>query len=83
MPNVEEDDSPAAPAGNWRQTLEYFFFLVAGGLAWYLIVIKVLNGHHFPYHQYPVEVIFIIWGPIILLALILGVLDWTVKPKQD
>lgn len=84
----QETERREEEGGQWRwvtlrQRLEFYVFLAMGGGIWYWLVIKVLNNHNFPYHLYPVEVIFIIWGPIALLALLLGILDRTVKWKQD
>ncbi|RYG97177.1 hypothetical protein EON65_53265 [archaeon] len=65
------------------QRIEFYVFLFVGGGLWYATVQVILKSQQFPYHLYPIEIILVIWVPIVILAILLGILDRTVKPKAD
>jgi hypothetical protein len=81
----EKDDSENKLDINYglRERLEFYGFLVIGGLMWYLLVFKLLDWHRFPYHSYTIEVCLIVAIPIILLALLLSLMDKTFHVKND
>ncbi len=65
----------------WERA-EFYVFLTIGSLLWYLLVFKLLDWHRFPYHNYTVEVCFIIAVPILLLAFLLAIMDRTFNSGQ-
>eukprot|EP01031_Cornospumella_fuschlensis_P025113 gene25112-30330_t len=80
---AEDEDYPNPFYFMLRQRIEFYVFLILGGGAWYATVQLILKSQKFPSHLYPIEILLVIWVPIIILAILLGILDRTVKAKAD
>ncbi len=76
-------DIPKQYDNSLLETAEFYIFLLFGSACWYWLVFRILDGHRFPYHNYTVEVCFIIAVPILLIAFLLVIMDKAFRKKND
>lgn len=82
-PDDDDNDEPNPFYFMLWQRIEFYVFLLGGGGLWYATVHLILKSQKFPFHLYPIEIILVIWVPIVILAILLGIMDRTLKAKAD